>query len=301
MRRVIPAMIIGMGLSHAAWAAAPASDIVLDLDRVKVSELTAVAYSYALTEPYVLAPELVGDDRLVSARIVARPNEFRARFVQYMATLGYTVSKVSGVDQVARTPEPKAPPPPPLETLVYRPQFRDPTYLAELLKPLFDKGGFTISRKITAPAGSEATGVAPSGSAAAMVDRAGVDTLVFAGTGEDVRRLKELLPQVDTRPGEIYVEATVYEVNTGNSEGSAFELALNLLGSRVGFSTPKSSMDGASSFSIATAGVNAVFQILSQDQRFHVLDRPSGRVMSGKTTRLSGSCPQAWCNSAWPS
>jgi len=275
-----------------AKAVEPGQPIILDVERVRISELAMTVYGYTLSLPYVLTPDVMADDRLVSARISATsPNEFRDRFLQYMHSVGYTVSRREGADQVAKTPEPPPPPPPPpakIETFVYHPLFRDPSYISGQLKPLFQTGGFTVSRQISAPAGAESSGPAPSGSAAALIDRNGSDVLVFAGTAQDVQRLKEILPKVDTRPGEVYVEAAVYEVNTGSGNGSAFSLALDILGSHIGYSQPKTDLGaGASSLSLGTTWGHAVFSILNQDTRFHVVDRPSGRVMSGKSTRLS--------------
>jgi general secretion pathway protein D len=69
----------------------------------------------------------------------------------------------------------------------------------------------------------------PPGTAGAVLDRS-ADLLVFSGPEAEIAKLRDLLPQIDSRAGEVVVRGLVYEVGSGTSEGSAFSLIANILG-----------------------------------------------------------------------
>jgi type II secretory pathway component GspD/PulD (secretin) len=81
------------------------------------------------------------------------------------------------------------------------------------------------------------------------------------------------------------VKAVVYEVTTGNSEGSAFGLALNVLGGKLGLSIGGASTL-ANSVSIKSASIDSAFSALSGDTRFKAISTPQVRVKSGTQARL---------------
>jgi len=167
------------------------------------------------------------------------------------------------------------------------------TYLVELLRGLFPKGEFTSTRSVHgAPQAITADAVtgqskmpAPAGSAASLLDT-DPDALVFNGTQTDIKKLSELLAQLDTRQGEVMVRGQVFEVASNGAEGSAFSLALHLLGGTVsaGVSTP-STLDGF--VRIKNASIDAVFAALSSDSRFKTISAPSLRVRSGAAGRFA--------------
>ncbi|MFJ3044782.1 hypothetical protein ACIPEN_03020 [Herbaspirillum chlorophenolicum] len=167
------------------------------------------------------------------------------------------------------------------------------TYLVELLRALFPKGEFTSTRTIhgapqvvsaDAPAG-QSKAPAPSGSAASLVDTV-TDALVFNGTTADIKKLSGLLEQLDTRLSEVMVRGQVFEVASNGTDGSAFSLALHLLGGTVtaGLSAP-STLDGF--VRIKNKSIDAVFSALSSDSRFKTISAPSLRVRSGASGRFS--------------
>ncbi|WP_017454010.1 hypothetical protein [Herbaspirillum rubrisubalbicans] len=173
------------------------------------------------------------------------------------------------------------------EPFVYRPKYRDVTYLVELLRGLFPKGEFTSTRSIhgapqaiTADAATgQSKAPAPAGSAASLLDT-DPDALVFNGTETDIKKLSVLLAQLDTRQGEVMVRGQVFEVASNGAEGSAFSLALHLLGGTVsaGVSSP-STLDGF--VRLKNSSIDAVFAALSSDSRFKTISAPSLRVRSG--------------------
>jgi type II secretory pathway component GspD/PulD (secretin) len=94
-----------------------------------------------------------------------------------------------------------------------------------------------------------------------------------------------LLRQIDVHPGEVMISAVVYEVSAGKSDGSAFSLALNLLGGKLGLS-----LGGAPALSNAVtfknASIDVALSILARDSRFKALSTPRLRVRSGAQARL---------------
>lgn len=254
------------------------------LDAVPVSQVLRLVYGEALKTPFVLEPAALQDSRLVSFRWDSGRGEVRPFLVRFLDAMGYVIESRGGVDFVKAKPEAEKPEPE-KEVFVYRPKFRDGSYLADILQPAF-KGAFTQKRVVQAAAGDKsATGAVPAGSAAALIDRANADTLVFVGSELEVQRLVKLLPQVDVPGGEVLVQATIYEVQTGNTEGSAFQLAASILGGKlsIGYGGTNT-LENFIQFKVAD--VSAIFSALSGDSRFKVVSSPSLRVKSGGSARI---------------
>lgn len=277
MRRLAVALALVVGFP--AFAAEKPADLAFELSGVQVGRIVSVIYADALDTPYVLAPELLADQRAVSFRFAGSVQSVKADLIRLLDSLGYAVTKRGRLDFV----EPKKEPVPELESYVYKPRFRDVGYLADLLRPLF-KGQFTVNRAVIAPATAKTDAPVPPGSAAAMVDR-GADVLVFSGEAHEVKKLEKLLPQVDYQLGEVMVRGVVYEVQTGGNTASAFSLAASLLSSRLSVNLAGAAQRNSISFSVGNA--EAVFSALSSDSRFKVVTQPSLRVRSGSQASFS--------------
>lgn len=263
-------------------------DSAFELSRVRIADAVEVMYTQVLKTPYLIQPDVVGDERLVSFRFATGASP-RSEVSRFMSLLGLSVRTVNGVDLVGIAKEPE----PDREPFIYRPKYREVTYLVELLRALFPKGEFTSTRAIhgapqvvsaDAPPNGQSKAPTPSGSAASLVDTV-ADAMVFNGTAADIKKLSGLLAQLDIRQGEVMVRGQVFEVSTGGQQGSAFSLALSLLGGTVtaGLSTP-STLDGF--IRIKRGSIDAVFAALSNDSRFKTISAPSLRVRSGATGRF---------------
>lgn len=264
--------------------AAPQSPVSFQLDAVPVSQVLRLIYVELMQTPYVIEPAALQDSRLVSFRWEASTGEVRPFLNSFLESLGYVVESRNGVDFVRTKPAAETEEPDRL-IYIYRPKYRDGSYLADLLQPAFN-GAFTMKRAVHAALGDKATTTAvPAGSAAAQVDRANSDTLVFVGSEKEVQRLKAILPDVDTPSGEVVVRAMIYEVQTGRQEGSALQLAAAILGGKlsIGYGGARQ-LESFIQFKVAD--IDAVFSALSGDSRFKVLSSPSVRVRSGGTARF---------------
>ncbi|MRW91034.1 hypothetical protein GJ699_13645 [Duganella sp. FT80W] len=277
MRWVLAALFTLHGVCYATDKGK--DNLSFDLSGIEVGQVVSVIYKDALTNAYVLAPELVADKRVIAFRFSGSVAGVRADLSRLLDSLGYTISTRTGVDYIGLKKEPEQE----QEVFVYKPRFRDAGYLADLLRPLF-RGQFTMNHTISAPVGSKADDSAPAGSAAAMVDR-NADVLVFSGVPSEVRKLEKLLIQVDYALGEIMVRGVVYEVQTGNQQGSAFSLAASLLSSKLSLNLATTTLDNSLKLSVGNA--DAVFSALSSDSRFKVVTQPSLRVRSGQQAHFS--------------
>lgn len=259
-----------------------------DFQQISVAQVIGLVYAEALKQPYVIDPAVLRDDRLVSFRFDANKGDLRLFLRNFMEMLGFTIESRNGVDfiKIKPTAEKEAVS---KEYFVYHPQYRSLSYLVDILTPLFTSGGFTVSRVVHAPAGAKietgSTPVPPT-SAAAMIDQDN-DTLIFQGDSTEIAKLKKLLPQVDTASGEVAIKAVVYEVSTGNTEGTAFSMALNLLGGKLGVSVGSDAATLSNALTFKAANFEMALSALAGDSRFKVVSTPRVRVKSGGQARLT--------------
>ncbi|VVE30042.1 type II secretion system protein GspD [Pandoraea fibrosis] len=255
-----------------------------DFQFVNVAQLVSLLYGEAIKTPYVISPEVLDDQRMVSMRFDTRRGDLRAFLIAFLDSLGFGIERRQGVDFVFKRlsagidAEPQS-------TYVYRPQYRDTAYLANLVRPVF-RGQFTVNREVPAPPEGRAGGNIPDGSAAMLIDQKG-DTLVFRGTKAEILMLQELLPRVDTPVGEVAVRATAYEVTQSSEHGSAFQLALDLLSKGLGLSIQVTGEKLSNSVRITAGDLDTVFSALSKDTRFQVINSPNLRIRSGSRGKLT--------------
>lgn len=246
---------------------------------INVAQAVSLIYSEAMKGDYVIDPEVLTDERLVTFRYETSKGDLQLFVSAFFDSLGLVATKRGSVSFVAKKKMEEVRKHDE-EIFVYRPKFRDLSYLTRLLSPLLT-GHFSVNRVVQTSQPMVTDKPVPDGSVSALLDQSS-DVMVYAGSAKDVALLKMLLPQVDDRVGEVMVRAVVYEVSSGESDGSAFSLALNILSDKLtlanGFSKPLDSF-----IKFKNNSIDAVFSALSTDNRFKVVSTPSLRVMSGKT------------------
>ncbi|MGE5648886.1 MAG: type II secretion system protein GspD [Bacillota bacterium] len=255
-----------------------------DFRGINVAQVVLLIYSEALKDAFVIDPDVLNDQRSVSFRYDPSSGELRAFIMAFFDSLGLAVARKNGVDFVSRK-QPAEKAAEVRDVFVYRPRYRDGSYLVDLLSPLF-KGEFTARRVVHAAAGDKVRQSAvPPGSAAAMIDRSS-DTLVFAGSALEIEMLKKMLFQVDNPTGDVIVRGVLYEVQADKNDGSGFSLALNLLGKKLGVRVGPSVLQG-NAITFANATIDAAVSALSTDSRFTVRSTPTIRVASGQSGRFT--------------
>lgn len=254
-----------------------------DFHSINVAQVIDLIYGEVIKTPYVIDPDVLTDVRTVSFRYSTDNGDIKLFLSTFLDSLGYSVQNKGGVDYIARRKEAEK-----LdvdhEGFVYRPKYREVSYLSRLLSPLF-KGSFTANRSVAAPEGSKVEKNVPDGSAAALLDQ-NADTLIFVGTEKEIEKLKKLLPQVDFGLGEVVVRGVVYEVSTGAKEGSAFGLLANLLGGKLNIGVGSVASLG-NYVQLKTATLEAIYSAVASDSRFKVVSSPSLRIRSGSQGSFS--------------
>ena len=257
-----------------------------DFRLLGIAQVVQLIYAEALPGSYVIDPEVLKDDRAVSFRYNGGKQGVQSFIASFFDSLGLTVVRRGSVDFISRKAAPVVVPPDE-EVLVYRPRHRDGSYLVEMLGPLF-KGSFTSKRGVRAAPGDSGGGrAAPSGSAAAMIDRKS-DTIVFSGSPAEVGQLRKLLAQVDAAVGDVLVRGVLYEVQTTKKDGSAFGLAVDLLGGKLGIRLGSVvAGPGEMLLSFKNKTIDAVLSALASDSRFKAVSKPMLRVSSGGSGRFT--------------
>lgn len=286
MKKIL--LVFVLLLAAVANAKAPDEQAArFDFRSLGVAQVVQLIYAEALESSYVIDPEVLKDERVVSFRYNGGKPGVNAFIGSFFDSLGLAVSRRGGVDFITRKVPPAPAAPPDEDVFVYKPRYRDGGYLVELLGPLF-KGSFTAKRGIrAAPGDNGGQRVAPTGSAAAMIDRKS-DTLVFSGAASEVAKLRKLLAQVDASAGDVLVRGVLYEVQTGKKDGSAFGLAMNILGGRLGLSSGSTAAaPGEMLLSFRNKTIDAVLSALASDSRFKAVSKPMLRVASGGSGRFT--------------
>ena len=285
MIRLIRCLVLASACFAGSAMAADSAPARFDFQSVGVSQVIGLVYMDAFKSPYVIAPEVLQDARLVSFRFDAASGDLRVFWRSFLDALGYVVTVRGGVEFIASKPQhvDKAES---TKLFVYRPKHRSVRYLVDLLSGVFPPASFAVQRSVRSGAHADKPGAvdAPPGSAAALVD-VEADVLLFSGSAADIDRFTSILPSLDAPSGEVVVKAIVYEVTTGRTEASAFSLAVSLLGGRVGVS-----VGGAGrlddSLTIRTGSIDAALSAFKGDSRFKAVSTPSLRVKSGQSARL---------------
>lgn len=286
--------------------AAPAQDkaVTLSFDKIPVVELVNFVYGDMLKQSFAVHPDLVNFPKLVTVHFQGDFDKAKLSvfMVDLLAGVGVTVQKKTGYILLSPITE-KDDVSPDQEIFYYRAKYRPVSYIMDLSASLFKTGKFTGQRGFKSAAidsallpaagavgaGAGATAkksVQDSGTSAySLQDKNEQDAFIFQGTEKEIAQLQKLLQQVDVQTGEVLVKGMVYEVTTGEKEGSAFSLALSVMQGKLGLNIGK--LVNGDSITFKNSNIDAVFSALSTDSRFKSVSNPSLRVRSGASARFS--------------
>ena len=266
----------------------------VQVDSIAVGPLVQMLLRDIMRVPYVIAPEVLADQRKVSVDLALPRSEIPARVVSFIRSIGLnvelqggtvTVSAPGGSVDVPRgnllTPAaglgPVNPPPAidiPLSHLVAIPAHREVGELAEILESVMPDIEIA-ARGASEPAGGEIAG------------RLIPDALVMAGTMEDVERAQELLLLLDRPVPVVVMNAVLIEVRTTSGNGSALSILANTLGGHVQFGFNSAAAVGDNYLRLAAGGISAVISATEGDGRYRVLAQPRLSARSGSVATLN--------------
>lgn len=258
-----------------------AKGTVFDVDKMVLPDAITVLWSQVLHKPFMVAPELVQDTRLVTLHI-APENDEREFILRYLSNMNIKVSTKNGADYIYGYT-----PPPPKELLysfTYTPVYRPVEYLASVLADSFTQNANQASSTVSTPGGSASS--VSANSPQRFMSRTG-DRLVFRGTKSEIRQLQALLPEIDVRAEQVDVTAYVYEVSTDERNGSGLQLAAKLLNSH--FNVSFGARSGYGNFlQFSSGSLDALYEIFRTDNHFSLVTGANSRVISGSSTSLTG-------------
>jgi len=259
-----------------------------DFKAVDVSTAISLYLAEVSKQPYLLCGDVLSDTRKVSIRasgkVLTGP-----LFSTLLSEHGFSASNRGGLVYVCKK---DAAMEEATDTLLYRVKYRDSAYLVDLVSSLV-KGMFANRR---APAaGALSVGGDKAGATHSLAEPStggayrATDTdefIVFSGAHKEIVKLQKLLDQLDTATGEVVVKAVLYEVATGRDSGSAFALALSVLGGKLGLNLGvPGTMTNAITFK--SISIDTAVSALSRDSRFKTVSTPSLRVRSGAQAHLT--------------
>ena len=251
----------------------------LEVKKLPLPDAISLVWGTVFEAPYMLAPELAEDTRLFSLKLTPNQDE-RAFILRYLANMNIKVSQKNGVDYIYSVV-----PDVPKEHLIsftYTPKYRSVEYLYSALSAFFATPNAISAVQHTAQGGQVYMPVQP---ITRYLSPNG-DTLLFRGSTAEVAQIQSLLNDLDVRAEQIEIMAYVFEVQTQEKNGSGMALLADLLSGRF-----KLGLGSASSYSnflqFSGGSIDVLYELFSQDSRFHVVSSPHLRVSSGNQGRFS--------------
>lgn len=256
-----------------------ARGVDFQLDGVTLPKSVTLVYSQVFQRSFMLAPDVIADNRLISFHITENldAHEF---FTRYLNNMGIGVSSKNGVDYIYKLPVTEKPAIP-KKSYVYQPRYRSVAYLVSVLTNIVPDGKFgSDSRAATVTA-------TPTLQGGLNAPTSG-DVLVFYGTSEDIQRLQQVIPSVDTPTEEVYVGGYVYEVQTTERNGSGLAIAARLLNQHFSIQLGSSGSNTMENFvKFSSGNLSALYELFNTDSRFRVVSSPSLRARSGSMATFS--------------
>lgn len=237
-------------LAVPASSNAPRSDV--ELSAVRLREAAALYYRDVFPDNYVLEPEIMADERLISVRLYDISN--KSDWTAFLDNLGYRIERRGNVDfVVAKQKKEDAFDD---EIFVYRPLYKTAEELKGAISGLFV--GIIGGDK---------------------------NELIFKGTKRDIKTIKEALKHFDKKQKELVIKGYIYEVTTTKSDASGLSIVADVFKNAGVAITNGTKLSNFLSFK--NSDVDFYFSALSKDDRFKILSRPSLRVRNHQSATLT--------------
>ncbi|EBU3703949.1 type II secretion system protein GspD [Salmonella enterica] len=249
----------------------------LEIKRLALPEAISLIYTEVFKVPYMIDPELANDSRLVSFKMTKDVDE-REFIERYFGNMNIKIYTKKGIDYITTViPKEK---PPVMRVFVYEPQNRTVGYLSDILSG-YVSGRFGNSGSISTDISNKS-----SSGASNNLSRSG-DSLVYYGSEQDIEMIKKILPNIDSIPDEVVVSGYVFEVQTGQYDGSGFLLAAKVISEKFNISLGSNVSATNDFINIKTGSIDAIYSLLKTDNRFSVVSSPRLRVKNNTEASFS--------------
>lgn len=272
-------------LSSVSFAQSNNDSVTLNFERVPVIQLLKATYHNMLGLNYIIDPSLSGDSRAISVNIKSLPKDkIKTTIDSLLEQSGISIKHISDIpyfypsnNQVKSNPiddlsnfssAPNSPSPvlntaftEDLQSSSKDTEFYDPRYrLSDHLQ--------TLANSLLS------TQYAPS------------DKVILTGSPEQIKKVRSILESFDTLPPEIIAKALVFEFVDSKADGSTFQLAMNVLSSKLSLGIGSSPSRLESFLRFKNQTIDAVLSAVSGDSRFKLHSAPSIRVKDGSKGRI---------------
>lgn len=305
-----------MALGLLAAFPAAAANIDFAMERVQLYELAKLMILEVAGKSYSFDSEFLADEREVGFSLKnINKKQALGSFGELLQRNGYSFTLDGGIYTVRKHREESEED---QDVIYYRPKYRSVSYIREIMAMAFPKQfvnnkqaaqpgqprkdampkqegqGFEFAGMVKVPSVQQPNQQAGARSVGSQLPE--VDALVFRGSAKQIKRINEMLVQVDRQAGQVLVRGHVYEVTTGAKEGSAFALALNLISkgspgsagvTNWAYRLGDVAKNLGNSVTLANSTIEGIFSAFATDSRFKVVSSPSLRVKSGTTATFS--------------
>lgn len=285
-------------LASALSVAAPLS---LDFKEVKIVDFARLSFGGILRRSYVVDPDLLGDGRSISLSVRDLPASDLERFAtDLLSGYGVRVETERGITYLRKVHTSSVAPLPaladssqsvpgglPVSVPAALPgSLRDASSLGSNALPLKHLPDLLDTAfEVYVPAHRDILSLQSLANSLLGVSYSSPAEVLLSGQPERVAKVLSLLKSLD-RPRLQYVaRAVLVEFNSDSTEGSAFQLALNILSGRLSLQTG-AVLAGASQARIKGTSIDAVLSAVSSDSRFSFKSSPSLLISDGATARL---------------
>lgn len=258
-----------------------AKNIQLDIDKMPLPDAISLIYRDVFKTPFMLAPELTTDKRMLTMHILPTVDE-REFIERYLLNMNIKISKKNGVDYIYSFVP--APPVEKLQNFVYKPKFRTVDYLYRSLNQIMT---MPISQN-TSQFSSQGTQsyVAISQQQRILTNQG--DSLLFRGTQSEIKQLKSLLVDIDKQAEQVQIMAYVFELQTSEKHGSSLSFLSKLFSEKLNIGINAGNVLNAGDYiQFSNSTFSFLAELFDNDSRFNVISSPHLRVTSGNEARFS--------------
>lgn len=232
------------------------------LEHTPLNKAIGIIYEEVLNRPYMVDPNILERKENVSFYFndSVDKEEF---FKRYFENMNIKVFSKKGVDYLKYVEPVKVIPKVKGYSYVYKPKYRGVEYLSENLTSFLDSSASIDKEAFKASINSKG------------------DMLLIHADKDTIAKVKNVLPQLDTKPQQVIVTARILEVKKSENSESGIRLLANILKEKLQLNLNIGTISN-SVVSLKTSNVNALFTIFDTESRFNIISSPILRVMDSE-------------------